>query len=377
MKKFYFLLTAVALTLSINAQNAFLLLENAISNLPEEYSETEDAPIAENPEQNAANWFNAQYVTKGIGSFISTGEIAGAFEAGIKTIWVNVDRVGLADIRNAGLTDGVVSDLKAFVQAGGNLLLTKQATMVAHRIGRIYAPNFENGGYNLGNDVWAINPQLGLNPDAGGVVDRSDHPIYEDVEWDNTLYKYTVAIDEETSEEYYYNVLPLVGAVPRTDNNCMWVDLFRKDPENPTEKLVETEETIEQDITHYANLDHRRIEDFEADWNCHMLACWGHVTDFCSAGIVEMFPEGEFQGTVMGIGFAAYQWGNSNDYIANVKKLTKNTLNYLTGEITPEGIEEVMAAKGAKGIYNLLGQKVSDMVPGQIYIVNGQRIILR
>ena len=95
-----------------------------------------------------------------------------------------------------------------------------------------------------------------------------------------------------------------------------------------------------------------RLQDFESDWNCQMLACWGHVLDFCSAGIVDMNPDGEFKGRVLGIGFAAYQWGNSNDQIGNVKKLTKNAINYLTGEVG-EGIEDTKAAvKAVKTIEN-------------------------
>ena len=84
-----------------------------------------------------------------------------------------------------------------------------------------------------------------------------------------------------------------------------------------------------------------------------MLACWGHVLDFCSAGIVDMNPDGAFQGRVLGIGFAAYQWGNSNEYIANVKKLTKNAINYMTVEEPSQGIDNtVNEAKTVKFFEN-------------------------
>lgn len=358
MKKIYCFVMAAMVAMSINAKNAFLLLESSISNLPTENSDTDLGVIAENPEQNAANWYNAQFVAKNQGVLISTSEISGAYAAGISCIWINIDRVGLADIKNAGISDAVIADLKAYVQAGGNLLLTKQATMIAHRIGRIYEPTFANGGYSLGADVWAINPQLGLWPGIGQVTDRSNHAIYEDVEWDNSLYTYPSSLEED-AQALPYNVLPLVGANPRTDNNCMWVDLFRKDPNNPTAKMEATE-----DVTHYDNGNILRLQEFESDWNCQMLACWGHVQDFCSAGIVDMNPDGAFQGRVLGIGFAAYQWGNSNDYIGNVKKLTKNSLNYLT-----EGEE-------SQGLYNAnaAAKTVKTMVNGQIVIMkNGVR----
>lgn len=328
---------AAMVAMSINAKNAFLLLESSISNLPTEMSNTSVGEIAENPEQNAANWFNGQFVTKGTGVLLQTNDIAGAYAAGISCIWVNIDRVGLSDIKDAGISDAVIEDLKAYVEAGGNLLLTKQATMIAHRIGRIYEPTFANGGYALGGDVWAINPQLGLWPGIGQVTDRREHPIYADVEWDNSLYSCPESLDEG-AQKVPYDALPLVGANPRTDNNCMWIDLFRKDPTNPTAAMPATD-----GVTHYDNGNLLRLQEFEADWNCRMLACWGHVLDFCSAGIVDMNPDGAFKGRVLGIGFAAYQWGNSNEYIGNVKKLTKNALNYMTVEDPKAGIDNTDA----------------------------------
>lgn len=326
---------AAMVAMSINAKNAFLLLESSISNLPTEKSNTDAGEIAENPEQNAANWFNGQFVTKGTGVLLQKNEIAGAYEAGISCIWVNIDRVGLVNIAAAGITDAVIEDLKAFVEAGGNLLLTKQATMIAHRIGRIYEPSFTNGGYALGGDTWSINPQLGLWWGIGQVTDRRSHAIYEDMEFDDTLFSYEPS---EGAEKVGYPTLPLVGANPRTDNNCMWIDLFRKDPKNPTAAMPATD-----GVTHYDNGNILRLQEFEADWNCQMLACWGHVLDFCSAGIVDMNPDGAFKGRVLGIGFAAYQWGNSNEYIGNVKKLTKNALNYMTVEDPKAGIDNTDA----------------------------------
>ena len=64
MKKIYCFAMAVMVAMSINAKNAFLLLESSISNLPTEESNTDAGVIAENPEQNAANWYNAQFVNR-------------------------------------------------------------------------------------------------------------------------------------------------------------------------------------------------------------------------------------------------------------------------------------------------------------------------
>ena len=370
MKKFYALVAVAALAFSLSAQNvAFLLLEESISNLPTENSETDLGTIAENPEINAATWFDTKYVkNEKTGVMISKSQIANAYADGIRVIWVNIDRVGLDSIELAGVNDAVIADLKAFVEAGGQLLLTKQATMIAYKIGRIYKPTYNFGGYHHGGDIWSINPQLGLWYGIEQKFDRSNHPIYNDVEWCDTLQTYKVSAEDTVGSPY--KVLPLVGAVPRTDNNCAWLDLYRKDPANPTEILPA--DTLGN--THYDNGNVLRLTEFESDWNCQMLACWGQVLDFCSAGIVEMFPDGNFKGTVFGIGFAAYQWGQSNeDYLGNVKKLTSNTLAYLTTLNT--ALDNVKAETTMKGIYNLLGQKVAEMVPGQIYIKDGKKVI--
>ena len=367
MKKFYLLVAIAMMAVALNAKNAFLLLESSISNLPTEQSETDLGTLDENPEQNAANWYKAQYADKNLGVFIHANEISTALANGISCIWVNIDRVGLDDIKTAGISDAVIADLKKYVEDGGNLYLTKQATMIAHRIGRIYPPTFSNGGYHLGGDTWAVNPQLGLWYGIGQVFDRSDHPIYEDVEWDTSIYTY---VPSEGAEAVPYKVLPLVGANPRTDNNCMWVDLFRKDPSNPTDYIrAEDAEAAGIDV-HYANDNVLRLTEFEEDWNASMLGCWGQVLDFCSAGIVEMHPEGAFKGIVLGNGFAAYQWGTNNDYVANVKKLTKNCLNYLTAVETAienttvpttavkliENGQVVIVKNGVR--YNVLGAEI-------------------
>ena len=359
MKKIYLFVAAAMVAFSVNAKNAFLLLESSISNLPTEESIIDgEENVAENPEQNAANWYKAQFVDKNLGVLIQKSEISTALDNGISCIWVNIDRVGLDDIKTAGISDAVIADLKAFVEAGGNLFLTKQATMIAHRIDRIYEPTFASGGYHMGGDVWSVNPQLGLwyGIPAEGKRDNSSHPVYEDVEWDNSIYTYQPSAEEEPVP---YHVLPLVGANRRTDNNCMWVDLYRKDPENPTKILSADDAEARGVEVHYANDNVLRLTEFESDWSVLMLGCWGQVQDYCSAGLVEMYPVDNFKGTVLGLGFAAYQWGSSNeDYIGNVKKLTKNCLNYLTEE--EQGIENT-----------------ADQIKAVKMIENGQVIILK
>ncbi|MBO4362639.1 MAG: hypothetical protein J5823_07675, partial [Paludibacteraceae bacterium] len=324
LSTFITLTVITSISYAASASTAYLLLGSSISDLPTEHSNTNFGDVAENPEQNAANWYNTQFVSNNTGTFIRPSAINTALKNGISCIWVNIDRTGLDDIRTTGISDDVIANLKAYVQAGGNLLLTKQATMIAHRIGRIYEPMFGNGDYyyETGLSPLAINPQLGLGADIKQQYDRSNHPIFDNVDWNTEQYTYSTSSD---SNPIPYPVLQLTDrSKPYTDNDCIWPDLFRKDPDNPTGYLGYTE-----GVTHYDNTDTLRLTDFEADWNCQVLACWGHVQDFCSAGLVEMYPDDEFRGTIIALGFAAYQWGTSNALVGNVQKLTENALRYL------------------------------------------------
>lgn len=342
---------------SMNAKNAFLLLESSISNLPTEESVIDgEENVAENPEQNAANWYNAQFVNKNEGVLIGVADIKNALANGISCIWVNIDRQGLDDIKTAGITDGVIADLKAFVEAGGNLFLTKQACKIAHRIGRIYDPTWGDGGYSVGGDIWSINPQVGLWWTlADSRRDNSDHPIYEGID---TIQVYSATM-VEAEENVPYGTYPLVGMVRRCDRNIGWLDYFRKDPADPTTILTEDEAAAAGIEIHYANDNPLRLPDFENDWNVKVLGIWGHVQDFCGGVIVEMNPEGNYTGKILAIGASAYQWGSSNDYIANVKKMSKNALNYLTAPET--AVENVFNdVKATKTIEN-----------GQVIITKG------
>ncbi|MBQ7209791.1 MAG: DUF4960 domain-containing protein [Paludibacteraceae bacterium] len=312
MQKFFlFSLALVFAAFSVNAQVAYLLTVASVDDFPAETFNEVD----QQPERNAANWFKATYIDKNHGSFVSVADLKAGLSEDVKVLWINVDRVGLENLAAAGIDADAIAAVKSFVENGGQLLLTKQANMIAYNMGRIgYAPGWGNGGYGVGGDIWTINAQLGLWPGITEKFDRRSHPIYAGLTVDNTSRSYTY--EDQT---VFFETYPLVGAVARTDNNNMWVDMFRKEP------LAEGQET------HYDNGNPLRIKEFEADWNCAVLAVWGHVLDYCGSGIIEFKPQDNFKGTILTNGFAAYQWGTSNDYISNVQLLTKNSINYLLG----------------------------------------------
>ena len=356
MKKYFLLsLFLVAGLMCTNAQMAYLLTEASIAALPAENFNGVD----QKPEQNAANWFQTTYVTPNKGKFVSIADLKAGLSTDVKVLWINIDRVGLPDLATAGLDVDAVAAVKSFVEKGGCLLLTKQAAHLSYQIGRIgYEPTWNSGGYNVGGDIWKIKAQLGTDPNIT-TIDRSGHPIYNNLTTDADL------------------LYPMVGAVARTDNNIYWGDLMRKDP-NTGGPMAETDETKAQGITHYQNNNPLRLTDFESDWAASMLATWPHIQDFCIAQILELKAQNNFKGSITNIGFAAYQWGTANDYIANVQKITENSLAYLLTQSTTTEVENVVVTPNDGRIFNILGQPVdAENAHNGIFIINGQKVFIK
>ncbi len=318
MKHLLSLFALLVFVLNVHAEVTigYLMTQNDKSAFPEESING----IAQKPEYHAANWFEQNYIQTGKGKFISLNEVTTADLSALKAIWVNVDRVGLSNLAATGINSEVVAVLKKYVENGGNLFVTKQANQIIYQMGRMgYAPTWESNSYVAGNDVWHINPHLCLHPDMGGEIDCSAHPIYTD------LYTQTRSF-EHNGVYHEFSAYPLVGEITRTNNNNMWVDMFRKDPTTGGQMAAK------EGYTHYNNLDKRRLTDFEEDWNCKVLAVWGQVLDACSPGLIIFNPTEDFKGQIISCGFAAYQWGTDNDMIANVRQLSANALAILTGE---------------------------------------------
>ncbi len=123
MKKFFlFCLVAVVSMLTANAQMAYLFLESSIENLPVESFNDVDRK----PEQNVANWFKATYVDNNTGVFVSVADLKAGLSESVKVLWINIDRVGLENLAAAGIDADAIAAVKAYVEKGGQLLLTKQ-----------------------------------------------------------------------------------------------------------------------------------------------------------------------------------------------------------------------------------------------------------
>ena len=231
MKHLLTLLMVMVLTMTSSAQVAFLLRKANINDLPAENYDNKD----QQPERNAANWFKDTYTAQSKTMLslqqVKEGALLLAGVPAYKVLWVNVDQVGLANLSTAGFDEDVIRAIGNYVKAGGNLLLTKQATRLAYEIGRInYAPDWENKDYSQGNDIWSINPHLGYSVNH---TDRSGHAIFQELETINT---------------FTYTTYPLVGADPRTDNN---------DNYEPMKRI---------DGTSQGHNDPDKLKNFESDW---------------------------------------------------------------------------------------------------------------
>ena len=347
MKK-VFLSMLLAGAMCAQANVAYVLVGADTKNaLPTEQSEvnygTNEQPDLrlenQDPEINFANWFDENYVFEEKGEFITVAEIASRASE-FDLLIINCDRVGLdRDAFRAYFDAATIDALKTYVANGGNLYLSKQATDLLYKMERIgYEPSYGCGSYNKGGDTWSINPQLALWPYCGEKQDNREHPIFAGITLNESIFTVLERVPAEGEEvgSVPYGVIELVGADARTDNNCFWIDYFRKDPTTGGILNAENTQGIE---CHYQNDNGLRLTDFEQDWNCKPLAAWGQVVDCCAGGIVEWYGETEKAGTILTNGFAAYQWGTTNSFLGNVKQLTANIIDYLGGNEVEEGIE--------------------------------------
>ena len=299
--------------------------------------------VANNQEREAAQWLlnndNAAVA-------VTADDIENITPATAEALWIHIDRCGIgagsANLPAPFNNSEFVGHIKEYVKAGGNLLLTKQATQLATAIGRIdkEVNNFSSGDGGDGFDTWTVQNVYGVS--CSEQLDRSGHAIYAGLETVND-----------------YNNVPTVALLGtgdpatsmwREDHNCFWIpaDLgFGEGNGTPA-----------------------CITEFEKAYNCVCLGTWGHVGDFCGAGIIDFEPTGEFKGRVIAIGLAAYEWAprnGGNGFHSNIQNMTSNALNLLALNTT--GIESAVSdADVTPEYYNLQGIRVAEPVAGAVYI---------
>lgn len=258
-------------------------------------SYNDPSEIEDDDEKASYNWFKKEFVN---GVVLTPATIAttdlGQFEA----LWVHVDRVGLghgwSNLPEGLLTESSLNAIKDYYSQGGRLLLTNHATQFIVPLGRTTRlPGiYGNGDGGSGTDIWTINANIGME------YDHTGHPAFAGM---------------EVSAAFGHPSFPLIGPGHREDHNCMW------------------------DLNSYGFPDlypdaGNVVKAFEEENNATVLATWGHVTDYCCAGMVEFKPTESCKGTCIAIGLAAYEWNQNsgaNLYQSQVELLTRNIISYL------------------------------------------------
>lgn len=304
----------------------------------------------------------AQYFEKAFpgGVIITPATLDKLNSSDLAAVWVHIDRCGNGKNVPAEFAGDALDALAEFVEDGGNVYLSKFATLMVSELGRIpagYNPNIVgDGDGGEGFDDWTVNAFFGswqLNPDntepdASQIYDRTSHAIYDGL---------TVLSKEQTG--YMHPSFAMIGtgnpetSVWREDHNVCW-DLNAVPAMDAAGKNT--------------------LEQFENKFSCTTLGTWGHVQDYCVAGIVEFAPVGAIKGKIVANGLAACEWAprtGTNVYHSNLEKLTANTLNYLAPNAT-NGIAAVEANEAAEAVYfTIQGVKVAEPANGLFIKVQG------
>ena len=323
MKKIFSSIALLSVALLLNANVAYLIpvsdrnassLTDTIGALPE----ITFGGVEQNPERNAYNWFHATYPTGQVLTLkdVQEGALLTAENTpAVKALWIYVDRLNLAEADyNALFTAEVYTALADYVKAGGNLFTAGQAARVVAGIGRtVYAPQYVSANVQTdiaATDVWFVTTDFCTGRDLKG------HAAF------------ATCVSKAEKDGIADAILPLTSnaeTYARTDNNNVWGDwnLYWKDYSG---KDVSDENPVP------GGCDPVRAKMLEESQHCQVLGGWGHTRGLDCAGFIEFFPNGDYKGTVMAMGLAAYQWSTQNT-CENMKHLTKGVLDYLNTEV--------------------------------------------
>ena len=234
-------------------------------------------------EQAAYDWFHNSYKPgHGLEKVVFTPDNISNLNANdVKVLWIPINRQGnnIADVQPSAIYDHVET-LQKYVQSGGNLYLTNHATLLTSAIGRIdeqYKPNTVSyGAPGENKDAWGVNPRF-------ADMDYRGHVLYSDF------------VAGSKNDNYFLN-----SGTSKEDHNCLWTGVS----------------------SYYT--------DFIKATNSHILGKWSENGDTNNFGVVEFMPSGDYKGTILCNGLAAYEWScEDNKYVDNIKRFTENSISYL------------------------------------------------
>lgn len=236
-------------------------------------------------EQAAYDWFIGDDNLQGLDKVVFTPDNINTLNANdVKVLWIPINRQGdNIDVVKPSAIYNNVEALKNYVKNGGNLYLTNHATLLVSEIGRIpadYNPNTVTYGAPAANqDSWGVNPRF-------ADMDYRGHVLYSGFgagSKGNLL-----------NDNHFLN-----SGTSKEDHNCLWTG-----------------------ISSYT--------DFINATKSHILGKWsqnGYTDNF---GVVEFMPSGDYKGTILCNGLAAYEWNcEGNEFVDNIKKFTENSISYL------------------------------------------------
>ncbi len=259
------------------------------------------ADLPDDDERAAAEWFDRTYVQQNRGRFIPIGEVGNINLDEIACLWIHIDRQGMP-LGWQNLTGGYsdptfVSNLRAYVEEGGNLYLSTHATQLVVAIGRITEAQrpveFSSGQGGWGADVWTMNAYLGAGDSIN--YDRRGHAFFEGMKLDYF-------------NNYKYTSFPMVSAGVREDHNCLW-------------NLKDIKFTTGSND----------IRKWELATKSTALATWGQNTSLNYLGLVDFAISGDYRGRIVAMGLGCYEWAkqDGNSYQYQIEKLTENIIESL------------------------------------------------
>ena len=213
-----------------------------------------------------------------------------------RVIWWNYDLETTNALPAIATDPVVVTEMTEYYKAGGNLLLNQFAARYFWTLGRMTEayPMVIGGGAGFSNgDTWGIGVNIGRKHDQSG------HPLYKGI-----------TMNAQPDGRITF---PVIGPGWREDHNTVienipgFLQLGPNDNEAAYNKFV---------------------NDNQLEW----LGQWDGIGDYWMAGIMELKPKADFQGSAIWIGIGGIEWNQNsgnNPHQANIEKLYKNAIDYL------------------------------------------------
>lgn len=255
--------------------------------------------LSEADTKAAAEYLRSYYGENFI--YLQNGNFTSEDLEGVQVVVYYYDNTGSFDNPDGSLTAASITALTDYVKNGGNMFLGGFGTRIIDDLGRIpYEPGIAGNGAGGPNpDNWGMNITTGLPTDV------MSHPSMQGLSLTDEIVP---------GESIGHNFVPFINPGYKEDHNSMW-DL------GAVPELTEPHASV------------ARGAEFEELTTSRILGTWQHVTDLCCVAAIEFLPTATYEGRIIAIGIAAYEWemndDRTNEFQANVENFTTNSIDYL------------------------------------------------